>query len=209
MLSLQEERDRSSRKGEAVAAEGASADSLDIPNDVVSGEGLLELELQVSGRERGSGRQSGGLGAESILQADAVGSRLYVVGSVNASSKNRVEFLDDGSNCEVQVVVVALDEPVDAPARGGMRSGEGGPDQALGGVHGEVESVVRSSGSGTSIVAHEQVGGGDAEGLVGVGQVGKLALFARVSGRFSERVLDALFDGRVADGLCGVSRFVG
>jgi hypothetical protein len=134
---------------------------------------------------------------------------LHVIGSVGVGSEDGIEFFDDSSDGEVGVVVVALDEPVDGPARSGVGGGEGDPGQALGRVHGEVEAVVRSSSGGTSVVTHEQVGGGNAESLLSVGQVGELALIARVTRGLSERVLDALFDGRVADGSGGVSGVVG
>ncbi len=79
------------------------------------------------------------------MNAYAGGAGLHVIGSVDVGAENGVEFFGDGSDGEVRVVVVALNEPVDAPAGGGVGGGEGCPDQALGGIHREVKAVVRSS----------------------------------------------------------------
>jgi hypothetical protein len=70
LLSLQEESNRGGREVEAVAAVRTSANRLDVPDDVVSSERLLELELQVVGRERGGGGQTGSLRAEAFLETN-------------------------------------------------------------------------------------------------------------------------------------------
>lgn len=51
LLSFQVESERSGREIETVAAVRAGTNRLDVPNDVVTSEGLLEAKLQVGGRE--------------------------------------------------------------------------------------------------------------------------------------------------------------
>ncbi len=91
----------------------ASAGVLNGVHEGVRGEGLLDRPLQIAGRDLEAALSAGR--AETVLKSEGTVVNDEVVGLLSVGSEDRVELVDDGSDGEVAVVVVALDPPQETP----------------------------------------------------------------------------------------------